>query len=124
MAADTGTPGPSSTTVLGMEDRDPVLLVLGVVIGAMALVIVAVGVYHLLREQRRVRTSAAWRGSREFGWFSSAMGLSLLLSAISIVIGNLGVGTLAWTPALAGLILGAAAIYRVIRFRRSKGDHH
>ena len=100
------------------EGRDPVIVILGVLTGVAALAMITVGTYSLVRGRILARDPAAWKTPGDFGWFAVTMGLSLLLTSITIIGGRLGLGSLRWGLPIAALVFAVAAFYRIVRLVR------
>ncbi len=102
-----------------MADRaDPVIVVVGAISTLSAVAMIAVGIYSLVRRRIPARDPAAWKEPREFGSFAATLGFSLLLTSMTIIAVAFGWSRPRSALAVAGLVVAAAAFYRIIRLVR------
>jgi hypothetical protein len=105
--------------VLGMPDGlDSVIVVVGGVVGVVALFLITVGTLSLVGKRILAHDWAGWKTPGEFGWFSVILGLSQLLMSLSIITGHLGWPDLGGGLAVAAIVPAAAAVYRITRIIR------
>jgi hypothetical protein len=95
------------------QGSDRIVIVLGVVAGIYALTMLMVGIYALFRGRILARDRAAFGSSDAFGWYSTTLGLAVLLTSVALVLGG---GWLALS--LVALVVAAAGFYQVLRLGR------